>query len=550
MLHIMEAVYAISRKSINKALLTAMGGFTPETLLAADEEALLLRFRTYQETWKSRGIFEMLRQFLSDHALPQLLDGESGQSERTISNILQIVEIIHKVAERKHYNQQEQIQWLKRSIDGELREGDEYEQRIENDEEAVKIVTIHKSKGLEYNIVLAPTLDLLPRNNKAKTWSFRHPDTGKYLVVGRDQASTDEDQWNLTQTEQENRRLLYVAITRARYHCLITANGAKNFSKSCLRVFLKAIKENPENTPGVAFHTPGNPIRKAVDREATKPERTYARADNFNLSQLKWRRTSYSALNPEHGITAIQTDPHQQLDAYDQFMFRQLKKGAHTGNLLHYIFENINFTDAGNWPEVIERALKRLSGKTDSHYAAGILNMVELITSRPLLPDGSLTLNQISWQHRLNELEFDMPLQLFKTETLQQLSPPETPFALRAGEEMEGMLNGKMDLFFMHEGKYYILDWKSNHLGDQYEHYGAEQVAAAMTANNYHLQYHLYTLAATQYLQLRVPDFNYNRDFGGIIYLFIRGIRKQGNNGIFVHKPDESVIDGFRKVLS
>jgi exodeoxyribonuclease V beta subunit len=115
---------------------------------------------------------------------------------------------------------------------------------------------------------------------------------------------------------------------------------------------------------------------------------------------------------------------------------------------------------------------------------------------------------------------------------------------------MEGILNGKMDLFFQHNGKYYILDWKSNHLGDQPERYGQVELAAAMTANNYHLQYHLYTLAACRYLELRIPGFNYAKDFGGVIYLFIRGIQEEGNNGIFVHQPELSVIEGFRKLLA
>jgi exodeoxyribonuclease V beta subunit len=238
------------------------------------------------------------------------------------------------------------------------------------------------------------------------------------------------------------------------------------------------------------------------------------------------------------------------LEGYNRFIFKQLKKGAHTGNLLHYVFEHINFTEPGNWEEVVQRALKRLSGKTDTDYAQGILRMLQRIISRPLLPNGTLSLSEISWQNRLNELEFYMPLTLFNTDMLQLLSPPETPFYLRSGEEMEGILNGKMDLFFMHAGKYYILDWKSNHLGDNPEQYGAEQLSAAMTANNYHLQYHLYTLAASRYLQLRVPGFDYGRDFGGVIYLFIRGIQEEGNSGIFVHKPEQSVIDGFRQILA
>ena len=551
MLYVMEAVKDISRKSINKALLTTLGGYTPETLLTADEEAILLRFRTYQETWKSRGVFEMLRQFLADHALPVLMEQAGGQTERRVSNILQLVEIIHKVSERKHYDEQEQIQWLKRSIDGELREGDEYEQRIESDEDAVKIVTIHKSKGLEYNIVLAPALDMVTKEPHIKTLSYRHPETGKYIVINKKRATGEETGWGEAQLEQENRRLLYVAVTRARYQCLITANSAGYYAKSCLRAFTKVIKTNQSSgIPGVAFHTPGPIVLKPKARHEEQPERIYARASHFSLSQLKWRRTSYSALNPEHAVFSTTTDPQAVLEGYNRFIFKQLKKGAHTGNLLHYVFEHINFTEPGNWEEVVQRALKRLSGKTNTDYAEGILSMLQRIISRPLLPNGTLSLSEISWQNRLNELEFDMPLTLFNTDMLQLLSPAETPFYLRSGEEMEGILNGKMDLFFMHAGKYYILDWKSNHLGDNPEQYGAEQLSAAMTANNYHLQYHLYTLAASRYLQLRVPGFDYGRDFGGVIYLFIRGIQEEGNSGIFVHKPEQSVIDGFRQILA
>jgi exodeoxyribonuclease V beta subunit len=550
MLYVMEAVEDIKRTNIHKALLTQLGGFTPEKLLAADEEGLLLRFRTYQETWKSRGVFEMLRQFLSDHALRKMMEQTDGLSERTISNILQLVEIIHKVAERKHYNEEEQIQWLKRSIDGELREGDEYEQRIESDEDAVKIVTIHKSKGLEYNIVLAPGLDMLAKERYFKTISYRHPETGKYAVISKDLAGDDEKSWSAVQQEQENRRLLYVAITRARYHCLITANEGKYYKDSCLRKFTTALEAREIPATGVAFFTPGPAVPKPAEKVKEQTERKYARASQFNLSQLKWRRTSYSALNPEHAVVPIPADPLVQPEGYDRFIFRQLKKGAHTGNLLHYVFEHINFTEPGNWPEVIEKALKRLSGKTNVDYADGILKMLERIINKPLLPNGTLFLNEVNWADRLNELEFDMPLSLFNTDMLQQLSPADTPFFLRSGEEMEGILNGKMDLFFQHNGKYYILDWKSNHLGDLPERYGQTELAAAMTANNYHLQYHLYTLAACRYLELRVPGFDYTRDFGGVIYLFIRGIQEAGNNGIFVHQPELSVIESFRKLLA
>jgi len=110
-------------------------------------------------------------------------------------------------------------------------------------------------------------------------------------------------------------------------------------------------------------------------------------------------------------------------------------------------------------------------------------------------------------------------------------------------------MNGKIDLFFEKNGKYYVLDWKSNYLGDATEDYEQEKLAAAMAENNYNLQYHIYTVAVNKYLRTRLPYFNYERDFGGVIYLFLRGLRSGSNNGVFFHKPDWSNIEKLESVL-
>ena len=111
-------------------------------------------------------------------------------------------------------------------------EGDEYEQRVENDEEAVKIVTIHKSKGLEYKIVLAPFLDFVPRKG-FEFLSFRDPESGDYVYVWKATVAITDQQriWQLEQEEQENRRLLYVAITRAVFKCYLFRCESKYYSR-------------------------------------------------------------------------------------------------------------------------------------------------------------------------------------------------------------------------------------------------------------------------------------------------------------------------------
>ena len=111
-------------------------------------------------------------------------------------------------------------------------------------------------------------------------------------------------------------------------------------------------------------------------------------------------------------------------------------------------------------------------------------------------------------------------------------------------------MNGKVDLVFRHGGKYWILDWKSNHLGDRVEDYSGIRVRESMTENNYHLQYHIYTLALRRYLQTCLPDFDYERDFGGCIYLFVRGMRTGSDTGVFCHKPDLALLDRMEEVLT
>ena len=184
--YILNAVFDCSRSAINKALLTPLGGYTDTSILHTDEEALLMQFKRYQDTWKDKGVYVMLHQFIADYELNQkLYDPSAEQPERRVVNIHQLVEILHKIAFKKKLNPEELLQWFKKGMEGEAREGDEYEQRIESDQDAVQIVTIHKSKGLEYNIVLAPHLDLLAEPPHFNTSSFRDPEGDTYPVVVR-----------------------------------------------------------------------------------------------------------------------------------------------------------------------------------------------------------------------------------------------------------------------------------------------------------------------------------------------------------------------------
>jgi exodeoxyribonuclease V beta subunit len=114
-----------------------------------------------------------------------------------------------------------------------------------------------------------------------------------------------------------------------------------------------------------------------------------------------------------------------------------------------------------------------------------------------------------------------------------------------------GFMKGFIDLVFQHEGKFYLVDWKSNYLGSTFESYADESLVKTMEDNLYILQYHLYTLALYQYLRRRIPDFSYDTDFGGVYYIFLRGTGvPQGlPNGIFSDCPAQSLINRLGQAL-
>jgi exodeoxyribonuclease V beta subunit len=554
--HVMVAVQDPTRANINRALLSHIAGYDLDKLRAADEEAILTRFRNYRDTWVNDGVFVMLRRFLADHGIDELFsDTRLANPERTASNILQLTEIVHKVSERRRYDARELLQWLKKGIDGEIRDGDEYQQRIESDEAAVRIVTIHKSKGLEYNIVLAPNLDFLAKRPNDKTISYRDPADSQYYTVETDLMSNDQKDWGELQAEQENRRLLYVAVTRASMACFILASTANNYKKSSLRYLMNQILSVPSQPdlldPDWGINVDSRIPLPMPAAQAQSVARVYAEAPSFkgNLLQPLWRRTSYSGLSPDHATPPV-TRAEGFDSSYDEFVFRTIRRGAHTGNLIHYIMERVDFTRPDFWGNVVDKAIRRLSGRQSEDFTTMMQELIRQVLGTVVDAGTGLRLSDIPWEDRLSELEFDFPLSVFHTEALAAMTTgSDTPFAVKAAS-LEGIMNGKVDLVFRHGGKYWILDWKSNHLGDRAGDYSVDRVREAMADNNYHLQYHIYTLALRRYLSARLPDFDYDRDFGGCIYLFVRGMRVGADTGIFVHKPEAALLDRMEALTS
>lgn len=557
LLHLLEAMETPDRSSINRALLGSFTGYNTHTILQLDDETMLDLFGKYRNLWQRDGAYTALMEFITDFGVRHvLLDGHTENGERIITNLYQLSELVHQVQSRKNLSMRDLISWLKRGIDGMTTDGDEYAQRVESDEEAVNIVTIHKSKGLEYKIVMAPFLDFVEQQN-ADFVSFRDPATGDYLNTQRSRLPEDQLQAYQQQQEQENRRLIYVAITRAVYKCYLFKNNYSKFRDSSLAVFLKELAvTNPDPSliqlQGSIPETPEQTYRQQL----TKGKLAVNRAPvKFHLLEQNWRKMSYTMLaaKPEH---RPRVRSFQQTDPYDNFIFTTLRRGAKTGNLLHFIFESINFSDSSKWEHWLEEAIRRFVPGQREVYLERLNEMLQHVMYTTIhIAGNSFQLASVGRHQRLAEFEFDFPVPVFQSNLLNNLSDNEVSVSVKrfseySSQELEGIMNGKIDLFFEHQGKYYILDWKSNYLGNSVADYDKAGLAAAMNENNYHLQYFIYTVAIKKYLESRIPGFDYNTQFGGIIYCFVRGVRNTSGQGIFTTKPDLKKIQLLESLLT
>ncbi|MBU0697929.1 MAG: exodeoxyribonuclease V subunit beta, partial [Proteobacteria bacterium] len=198
----------------------------------------------------------------------------------------------------------------------------------------------------------------------------------------------------------------------------------------------------------------------------------------------------------------------------------------------------------------------------DDNWQAPVNTMIQKVLVTPL-PSGTtpLTLSSVQCQDRINEMEFYFPLKSITPQTLK------TIFKTRAGVDIsadfpqridklsfplaKGFMKGYIDLVLHAKGRYFLVDWKSNFLGSRLENYDRAALNQTMHNDYYILQYHLYTLALHRYLQSRVPGYRYETDFGGVFYIFIRGVDPDfgPDFGIYKDLPAADTIAALGRAL-
>ncbi len=575
--------------------------------ISGDETALMRRldqFNELREVWVQRGFGVMYRRLLAGERLAlRMLARPDG--ERRLTNFLHLGECLHQAAVT-HASPEALLRYL----EGQRREGgaDEAAQlRLESDQNLVQIVTIHKSKGLEYPIVFCPFLwDGHARfGGDAPQGHEYHDEEGRAVIDWRGSGIEAEELADIKrkiklEASAETLRLIYVALTRAVYRCYLVAgcysSGAfgRPSSSESARGMLNWLAAGAGQEAAAWFENKLTPADIAAAWSALADGRHIALAPlprsaatpiapslaaPESLAALAppaampagWRVSSYSGLS--HGAVSeaaasdhdarVFAPPSPVPDGLAMDDILRFPKGAAAGDCIHAVFERLDFSDPATWPAAIAQALagfpQRLPGVPEAAQEASLsrmlLRLVRDVTAADL-GDG-LRLAGVPLARRLSEMEFNLPAR--------SLEPGDLNEALKAYgyrgprltfNALEGYLKGYIDLVFEHQGRWYVLDWKSNHLGYASSAYAAAPVADAMAEHGYHLQYLLYSVALDRTLRRRIPGYAYETHFGGVLYLFVRGVRPGWRNadgsaaGMYRHRPDAAVIARLNALLN
>jgi exodeoxyribonuclease V beta subunit len=266
-------------------------------------------------------------------------------------------------------------------------------------------------------------------------------------------------------------------------------------------------------------------------------------------------------------VAPAPTDPDDILD---------FPRGASAGECVHAVMEGADFTDPSSWPAAIEAALqahpqkfprKRGEDPRDSDRAVDQRRLADMLhrmlsdVVQARLPDGEdrspgIRLAEIPNEHRLVEWAFAMPVHDLDALTLNQALTRLGYLGPRLSfNQFQGYLRGFVDLIYRHRGRYWIIDWKSNHLGREASDYGPASVDEAMKHHRYHLQYLLYLVALHRMLKRREPGYDYDRHVGGVHYLFMRGVRPGWASptnpcpGVHFDRPDRATIEALDALL-
>lgn len=553
-------------------------------------------FRQLHKLWQSQGVLPMLRHLMQSHQLPQRLRaGPDG--ERPLTNLLHLAEYLQK-ASTQCDGEQALIRHFAEQMD---EPGDEEILRLESDDDLIRVVTIHKSKGLEYPLVFLPFIaDWKEVDGKVRQVSIpgTNPATERRLEIAGKNA--DEQAWQLADDERlsEDMRLLYVAVTRATHALWLglapvskgsspapalhksaagyLLGGGQPINAEQLRQTLETLSEDcndicvintdslqAPDTSRTTAAAPDTPAFKAASQSVRSP------AENWWIASYSSLKTGgLLAVEPERAIddqsVEEQLDYTTRTNGESRTQFSRTAPGLHgfhrgpkPGTFLHNLLEWADETGFANaaandesrltlirqrcelmgWPDDVDRLDSWLKGFLQTRFRLSSHTELDLRD----LESSQAELEFLFASHHVSSERIDQLCSRF-------LLPGKVRPALMPAQ-LNGMVKGFIDLVFCHGNRYYVADWKSNYLGPHDRSYTTETISDEVLQKRYDVQYAIYLLALHRLLRNRLPDYNYDQHIGGAVYFFLRGWQAE-SQGLLVDKPPREFIEALDSLFS
>ncbi|VEN72714.1 RecBCD enzyme subunit RecB [Candidatus Desulfarcum epimagneticum] len=571
------------------------------------------RMKTYRRIWKTGGFMRMFGAMMEKEKVRRrLLSYPDG--ERRLTNLLHLSEILHDASSGRGGEIRGLAGWLGKMRKGMGDDPEESRLRLESDRHAVSVVTIHKSKGLEYPVVFCPFCwEGVPAPGKPVL--FHDPEKEGRLVCdfgsGDMKKSASVQQWEAL---AENARLLYVALTRAKSLCHLFWGRIRSAEKSALAYLLHCAGRLDETgDPGSLVQAVEKEFLRKTDGEILADLKALEKRSRGAIEVLEldgegpgdfaplprpreqrllfrpfsgkiddsWKVSSFSSLaagpDPEpfgdflHGDFGDDgkwepTPPRETEPLDDEARHGDIvhfPRGARSGLFFHELFECLDFRsrDMDQRQALVREKMEKYD--VDPAWKTATLAMIKHTLEAPLsrFPDrpggADFCLADVPLEDRITEMEFYFPMGLLDPGRLERVfsdagpgvSPPAPALARMARKlsfsPCRGFMKGFIDLAFRRGGRWHIVDWKSNFLGTGPADYRPSRLLSAMEEHAYFLQYHIYTAALSRYLSLKEPGYDYDSGFGGVFYLFIRGIRPERDPefGVFYDRPSRELME-------
>ncbi len=542
---------------------------------------LINEFYSYYEIWNKFDIFTMLRHIVN---VKKLITKNFAflKNKQYVVNFIHISELLQK----KNFSLQNKfslLTWLNNKIVSSDRQmKDEYIIRsLENNVDKIKVSTIHKSKGLQYNIVFLPFLLKIPIN---KQYYYYHNRNNFKLKIDLYKQTKNKILF-FEELLSEEIRLFYVAITRSVYQCNIFLYSFKDYLnnynyyyinylikiknvisyKELKKFFSNKIYTNYITIYNIScndynfYHNNKKQYLSSISNKINFDKckilpyvNTCLRKGMFNYSNIS------SYLNNTNKIQS-KLKYHNVLEDNMQFdkklNIHNFPRGKEIGIFFHTLLENMDFQLNILNEEYLIKNLYQF------HISICWLPIVKKIIFN-ILKVNLFNLD-VNLCHKniillFKEFEFILPINksISYVKFLNILKKHQfLSFNLLNNNNsfLYGYLNGVIDLVFIYKNKYYLVDYKSNFLGNTYSHYSRNNLHKVIHSYGYNIQYLFYSLALNNYLKLKINNYDYNYHFGGIFYIFFRGLKLNkyfySKNGVFFKKIEKSLINKLSSIF-